>query len=113
MNYEDRVTKAAVEAAIEGVKLEYVTGSYTGNNTTTRTISLGFTPKVVFLVQKDSLGGSQVITGGIALPDHPMYNSNEANYPALAIVENGFQVGWKTPYIMTNSNAVYYYVAFK
>ena len=113
MNYEDRVTKAAVEAAIEGVKLEYVTGSYTGNNGESRIINLGFTPKAVFLVPRTGLVmGQDIIMGGFAVPGLPM--SDYFSYIALGIVENGFQVGHKMNDVRTNENSTeYYYLAVK
>jgi hypothetical protein len=80
---------------IDGVG--FVTGTYTGNSATNRTISLGFTPKVVIIVPiSSSISGTcltiegsfwgpnkvEIITNGFKLIDKAMNLSGEYNYIA-------------------------------
>lgn len=62
-----------------------VAGSYTGDGADTRTISLGFTPRLVFVIseQADIREGSYTY-GGAALKGQPGR--------AVAVVEGGFSV---------------------
>ena len=121
---DDRVTRedfnadnAAIDAALSG-KPTLVTGSYVGDGSLTRTISLGFTPKIIFLTQRGGTkeGAEGYLTNmGFALTGLAMYTSGGFNYPALAIVDGGFKVSQSTGYNNgTNaSGGVYYYIAVK
>ena len=79
-------------------KCEVYVGTYTGDGSEERTISLGFTPKAVLLMNQL---GQTIYTyssirwfhGGLCLQGHPIcYTENDLNCPILSIVENGFQV---------------------
>ncbi len=103
----------------------FITGDYTGDGNNERTISLGFTPSCVILM--DNWGISQSGTtgqrGGMALPGlNCMYRNSADDYYLtawdyrkcyLGIVTNGFMV---SGYQNDNANMDgqrYYYVAFK
>ena len=73
-----------LNAALAG-KAAIVTGSYTGNGDDTRTISLGFTPKAVFLIGAEAdIKEGRYTCGGIAL------NGQEGW--AVTVVNGGFSV---------------------
>ena len=108
-----------IDAALAAVP-SFVTGTYTGDGTTNRTIELGFTPKAVFVCNNQGATahvGSSVswmIYGGLALPDCPVQRSGKK---ALSIVSGGFQVTYYSDAalrICTNlSDSVFYYVALR
>lgn len=95
-------------------------GVYTGDGTTYRTISLGYTPKAVFVT--NSWGAvsyhdsNYQLCGGLVLPDHPVQQSTSfGTYPALKIVEGGFQVGYTSGQVSLRTNVegeTYHYIAF-
>ena len=119
MNYEDRVTKAAVEAAIEG---SIVCGTYTGNNTENRFIDLGFTPRAVFIMNNTGTTYTTMNTanvnyyfGGLVLPGSPLMENSRVN---AEIVDGGFTVTYLRPneYFVDATNIsgfIYHYIAFK
>lgn len=95
------------------VKSEFVMGKYSGDNTTERTISLGFTPKVVIVSDN---GGRMIvlnyITGGIVT------EQNNPSTGALQICSGGFKVRYSdAERYLTNSSSSNYspygYIAFK
>lgn len=96
----------AIEAAL-GEKAEVVFGSYTGDNTANRVISLGFTPKAVILANnRGRLPTGMDTDGGICLP-----GLDETN---LKLVDGGFQVSNVENYGgSTNNVAAHYYIAFR
>ena len=121
MNYEDRVTKAAVEAAIAG---SIVFGTYTGDGTAERTIELGFTPRAVYVQMKS--GRTYIMEpntkghyycGGLFWPDHPIADMYDRN--ALEVVSGGFtvrQATYESGYNYHYANSVsqtYYYMALR
>ena len=116
MNYEDRVTKSYIEDAIAGAGAKIVMGTYAGDGAASRTISLGFTPKAVLLV--DMLGrmfSANGNYGGLALAGSPMLD-HQSWTPCFTIVEGGFQVLYREissgHYIRLNEpNATFFYLA--
>ena len=96
MNYKDRVTKAAVEAAIsDGVANAIVCGSYTGDGQASRFIDLGFTPRAVLVISHRGrtcifVDDYRYVYGGLILPGHPIVNDDDV--VAAEIVEGGFRV---------------------
>ena len=95
-------------------KVSIVTGSYTGNSSSGRVITLGFTPTAVYLCSADGLAGyaegSFYCYGGLMVPNLPIKLEGQK---AAEIVENGFKVYYSS-YIQTNgSSKVYYYIAFR
>ena len=100
-------------SSLEG-RVEVVIGSYTGDGTETRTISLGFTPKAVLVEDSGGMrvanGGSR--HGGLALSGAPV--QAVGGNIALQVVTGGFEVYYIPGYVDTNSNNVLYrYLAFK
>lgn len=95
---------AKLDAAL-AEKVELYFGSYTGDGAYERFIDLGFTPKAVILESSNGYRPANVYTGGIVLPNLPLYNGG------VTIVENGFIVkkgnGWEY------NSGTHYYIAFK
>lgn len=95
-------------------KAAIVTGSYTGNDESERTISLGFTPKAVYLCREDGSAGyssgSAMCFGGLALPNLPVYASGNL----VTCVVGGIQVRNRSSFLTTNSaSRKYHYIAFR
>ena len=89
------VDNQKIEAAL-GMKCQVVTGSYTGDGTETRAISLGFTPKAVLVTRDDGAttypNNNYQVYGGLAVTGYPVKKNG---LDAVAIMENGFQVGYR------------------
>lgn len=107
---------AKLDAALS-LKCEMVAGTYTGDGTASREITLGFAPKAVLLCnQQGQMGdstGQSFYYGGLALPNAPIL---AGEVTALAVTENGFQVTQDSSgaYVYTNFNGkTYHYLAFK
>jgi len=108
---------SAQAASQDGAKCELTFGSYAGDGALTRTITLGFTPRAVFVI---SASGATLINnitrGGLALPGLPV-QVNDCTL--VKIVTNGFQVA--RGYLSSNTyyadanhvNLTYYYAAVK
>ena len=93
-------------------QLEVVTGSYTGNGMTTRTIELGFTPSAVLVMREDGVTKDDTaIVGGLAVTGSPVIFSNDLY--AVAITDNGFMVARNAGVNTNMSVTTYNYVAFK
>ena len=102
------------------LKAELVTGSYTGNGAATRTISLGFRPRAVFLCRNDGTTfdntrtGSNLLCGGLVLDDMPLILYGKTG---VSIVENGFQVtlnDQSSDKLYSNAaDTVYHYLALR
>lgn len=92
-----------------GAKAQIVCGSYTGNGTTPRTISLGFRPKALFLVGSGGTFGSEsgVLYGGMLVD-----GVSHGNY-TVSLAAGGFVV-YQANYAAGNrSNSVYMYLALR
>lgn len=96
----------------------FVTGTYTGDDSETRTISLGFKAGAVLIEVETGLRNSSTsnIFGGLVLQDYPLI----AGYGGAEIVEitsSGFRINNGSPGKVGNSHnqdgTVYYYIAFK
>lgn len=85
-----------------------VMGSYTGDGTASRLISLGFTPRAVVL-SKDTGETYRYpnTSGGLALADMPMAGE------ALEIVSGGFRVKFSGSSYTNHNGAVFYYLAVR
>ena len=91
----------------------YVTGTYTGDGNSSRTIWLGFTPKAVFLITAHGLTITSFgeVYGGLANQEQPAYSSTGNT---IVITVNGFIVYRDEEYSRTNYNGnVYNYIAFR
>lgn len=92
-------------------KCEVYAGHYIGDGTTTRTITLGFTPKAVLLLSGGVYIYNSYISGGLAIPGHPITIGEST---CLEISDNGFIVGYRDHQSMTNKDGVtFVYLAFK
>lgn len=123
--------KAIFETLSAGVseKAKIVTGTYTGNGAASRTISLGFTPSMLFLtgivvnfgvpyIARD--GGDPVYMATVT-PDYPFkFTYSGSTIQVVEIVSNGFAVhsGGTISYSGGNwtsnandKNKVYHYIA--
>ena len=92
----------------------YVIGCYQGNGASSRTMSLGFTPISVIVMQYGiNVGTSTIIAGGIAITGSPSATYN--NYTVLSVTSNGFNCYYNANTdVYTNYNDTYYnYIAFK
>ena len=107
--------------AVETQKCEIYFGSYTGDGTQNRVISLGFTPKAVLLLTNTGMTYyDRHYYGGLAFDGSPVtVLINQTDYDVLKIVENGFQVTdyyYPNSYTGAESNSngdTYFYLAFK
>ena len=106
MNYEDRVTKAAIEAAIEG-KCEVVFGSYLGNDSASQAIELGFRPKAVLMA-----GGNGVFSSGNAIYGGFVVDGAVNAGVLIQITDTGFTVHKVGSYWGTIDN-YHMYAAFR
>ena len=91
-------------------KAELRFGTYTGDGTASRTISLGFTPKWILVFDQRGRGGYQGISyGGLAAPGFPVKNGAGNT---LEVVTNGIKVVYSPDeYQNTNeNNMVYHYL---
>jgi len=87
---------SAVEAKIPKI----VTGTYTGDGADSKTISLGFTPKAVYVCRQDGAteyaSGNHLHYGGLALPNYPVKTANNnVDQPVVSIVTGGFTVYYR------------------
>lgn len=98
-------------------KCEILSGSYSGNGTENRFISLGRTPKAVLVMTNCGimyLDNIQGTMGGLAATNSPVVMQG-VSQPAVKIVTNGFQVTYGGQYNCLQTNAsgeVYNYIAF-
>lgn len=109
----DRVTRedingamSAIDGAIAG-KCEVVCGVYTGDNTDSQTIVLGFRPKAVLVSSSNGQfhGGQTYFYGGLVIDGH--------RSSALEIVDNGFIVRYVASWCYANQNSGHFYIAFR
>ena len=96
-------------------KVGIVVGSYTGDNEKERTISLGFTPKAVYLCAENGYAGyangSLMCYGGLALPGQPVKASGS---PMVELAAGGIKVYDRSTFLTTNSAYYkYHYIAFR
>ena len=94
-----------------------VFGTYTGDGTATQTISLGFTPKILYTCSQGGVAGyssgSYYCYGGLAAPEHPVVKDGSST-PAVEIISGGFRVNQPDDYNRVNvPNGVYHYIAFR
>ena len=115
-----KADQTALAAAISTIP-RIVTGTYTGDGAMSRTISLGFTPKAVFVItahgQVYDFYSGRLYYGGLALQGHPLQWINPTvDEKAMEIVDGGFMVFYNTIYNGQNSytnveGTEYYYMA--
>ena len=119
------VAKKAATAALEALSQKLasmpclVTGTYTGDGTDSRLISLGFQPKALLVMIEEGYSARPYTDdyyGGLALPGKPvcLQTSYGTNY-ILTIESKGFRVYYnRDRYILSNQKDTnYYYLAWK
>jgi hypothetical protein len=112
-------TPKAVKTAYDKANEKpFVVGTYTGNGSSSRTISLGFRPSAVYVAAKDggTFSYSSKYRGGLALGSYPVMVGSTVE--VLSITSSGFTVYYdKTNDVYTNYSSASYnpfrYIAFK
>ena len=89
-----------------------ITGIYTGDGESSRTIVLGFRPKAVLMLNnRGSYYNANVVKGGLAIDGSPVQKM--PSQPVITIVATGFLV-YETAYEKSNTlSSVYNYLAVK
>ena len=97
-----------------------VTGTYTGDGTASRFISLGFTPKALLVFTSEGYPADPYVNyylGGMAFPGTPVEILNRAGneISVLEIAEGGFQVYYDSDRELRSNqkDTKYYYMAWK
>ena len=117
----EKATTAALEALSKNLASMpcLVTGTYTGDGTDSRLISLGFQPKALLVMIEEGYSARPYTDdyyGGLALPGKPvcLQTSYGTNY-ILTIESKGFRVYYnRDRYILSNQKDTnYYYLAWK
>ena len=103
-------------------KCELYCGAYTGDGASTKTISLGFTPKAVLIVQYGFLfnqGSDAAARAALTMQGHPAQMTGDTGHIACEIITNGFRVGrgvtenGSFEYQLNYSGQEYLYLAFR
>ncbi|MDR3766407.1 MAG: hypothetical protein Q3Y08_05155 [Butyricicoccus sp.] len=105
----ETAAREQTDAAV-ALKCRMVCGSYTGDDSASRTITVGFAPKAVLVVSSEArIREDNAIWGGLALAGSPV------KYDAIVCTSNGFQVKLKHDYsVYVNlSGHTYFYIAFE
>ena len=102
-----------IDTAINGVKeafavKHFAVGTYAGNDGT-RTVALGFTPRLVLVCNTMAVANignklGMAVTGGT-------YDTNAVTKGMISIVTNGFKVVNDSGYAMNSSTYSYHYFA--
>ena len=117
----EKATTAALEALSKKLASMpcLVTGTYTGDGTDSRLISLGFQPKALLVMIEEGYSARPYTDdyyGGLALPGKPvcLQTSYGTNY-ILTIESKGFRAYYnRDRYILSNQKDTnYYYLAWK
>ena len=117
----EKATTAALEALSKKLAAMpcLVTGTYTGDGTDSRLISLGFQPKALLVMREEGYSARPYTDdyyGGLALPGKPvcLQTSYGTNY-ILTIESKGFRVYYNyDKYVFSNQKDTnYHYLAWK
>lgn len=109
---------AKIDAALAALS-QLVTGTYEGDGTAERFISLGFTPKALLVFRQEGYPatGSNSLYGGMAFLGTPaqVLTSPNTYTSILSITEGGFQVYYSSYHDIRSNQAdtVYHYMAWK
>ena len=82
-----------------------VTGTYTGDGTTSRTIELGFTPRALLLFNNSGATMNSFVYGGLALLDH--------GCSAVSIIDGGLRVTYQSSTQSNRKDMKYLYMALQ
>ena len=107
---------AGIQADTDG-KVEMVTGTYQGDGSDERTITLGFQPKALYLCNQNGMAGYiegyYYTYGGLVLPNHPIIDYRHDNAVAVEIISTGFRL-YRSDYRLANEpNWTYFYLALR
>ena len=98
-------------------KCQIYFGTYTGNGAASRTVSLGFRPKAVFVLSEGYfMYWNASTSGGLAVDGAPVQVDNltgGGQSTALAGAPTGFTVGQVNNASTNAQNTVYHYIAFR
>ena len=98
-------------------KCQIYFGTYTGNGAASRTVSLGFRPKAVFVLSEGYfMYWNASTSGGLAVDGAPVQIDNltgDGQSTALAVAPTGFMVGQVNNASTNAQNTVYHYIAFR
>ena len=98
-------------------KCQIYFGTYTGNGAASRTVSLGFRPKAVFVLSEGYfMYWNASTSGGLAVDGAPVQIDNltgGGQSTALAVAPTGFMVGQVNNASTNAQNTVYHYIAFR
>ena len=98
-------------------KCQIYFGTYTGNGAASRTVSLGFRPKAVFVLSEGYfMYWNASTSGGLAVDGAPVQIDNLTSggqSTALAVAPTGFTVGQVNNASTNAQNTVYHYIAFR
>ena len=98
-------------------KCQIYFGTYTGNGAASRTVSLGFRPKAVFVLSEGYfMYWNASTSGGLAVDGAPVQIDNltgGGQSTALAVAPTGFMVGQVNNASTNAQNTVYHYIAFQ
>ena len=105
---------AAIDEAL-AEKSALVAGCYSGNEASSQTISLGFSPSAVLVVSEDGVMGANAnSSGGLALSGHPSIVSRDRAY-VVNIIPDGFVVyhEYDSRGSITSNLGVHHYLALR
>ena len=102
---------------VMATKCDMVCGTYTGSGAQSRSITLGFRPKAVFVINREGNKGisANYIGGGFAIGGHDLYYNSYSSYPAIGITDTGFRVSYisDSSHCTNQSGKTYFYVALR
>lgn len=97
-------------AALQNAGSDVTAGVYTGNGKASQTVSLGFTPEMVFVCREDGLTNNGInVFGGMAYTNAPVVDDECGT--ALRITTNGFIVSRAAGLGTNSSTRTYRYFA--
>ena len=111
----DKTTTNSLQSQVDA-KCSIVVGTYTGDGSTARDISLGFTPQAVLVMSRDAqVTASSNHYGGLALLNYPcLHPAMPKDFPFLEVITGGFRVYYRNSNAYTNiENQVYHFIAFQ
>lgn len=115
---EQSARQSAITTLTTG-KAEIVAGSYEGDGAVERTITLGFQPKAVLIMQDHgrtyvNISNSSGAYGGLFVPGHPLRCSASGDDGIAAeVVSTGFKVYSRSYAETNNTGYTYCYIAVK
>lgn len=98
-------------------KAQIVVGSYTGNGSSSRTITLGFQPQALYICNQVGMAGYiegyYYTYGGLVLPGIPIIDLGHNSATAVELTSTGFKLSRDQYRKVNESNEVYLYWALQ